>query len=43
MNSDLLIKEGLEWAESLALTESELKSNPNAIYKVKYPHPWEYP
>ena len=42
LNSDLKIEEGLIWAESLAVTESQLRANPNTPYIIKYPHPWEY-
>ncbi|GGX17537.1 hypothetical protein [Aquimarina muelleri] len=42
INSDLKIQEGLDWAEDLAITEAELRSDHNTSYKVKYPHPWEY-
>ncbi len=35
-NSDLKIKEGLAWAESIAITETQLKANPKTPYIINY-------
>ncbi len=35
-DTNLKIKEGLSWAESLAITEAQLRANPNTPYIVNY-------